>query len=96
MSRYTSDLEKVLVEEHGEIDRVVFDGETVDLASVLDEVRTFDLLMRHKLVIVDNADIFLAVKGTGDKSPRKAMERYAQLPVFLSDVVVPSILMASG
>ncbi len=81
MSRFTSDLEKVLEEEHGEIDRVVFDGETVDLASVLDEVRTFDLLMRHKLVIVDNADVFLAAKGTGDKSPRKAMERYAQSPV---------------
>jgi DNA polymerase III delta subunit len=80
MSRYTDDLQAVLGEAHGEIERVVFDGETVDLASVLDEVRTFDLLMRHKLVVVDNADAFLAAKGA-DKSTRQALERYAQSPV---------------
>lgn len=80
MSRYTDDLQAVLGEAHGEIERVVFDGETVDLASVLDEVRTFDLLMRHKLVVVDNADSFLAAKGA-DKSTRQALERYAQSPV---------------
>jgi len=81
MSRYTSDLEQAIENEHGEIDRVVFDGETSDLAMVLDEVRTFDLLMRHKLVIVDHADAFLAAKGSENKSTRKAMERYAESPV---------------
>jgi|TARA_B100000959_G_C14975651_1_gene621442 DNA polymerase III delta subunit len=81
MSRYTSDLEKALESEHGEIDRICFDGETIDLASVLDEVRTFDLLMRHKLVIVDQADAFLASKGSDTKQTRKAMERYAETPV---------------
>jgi len=80
MSRYTDDLQAVLGEAHGEIERIVFDGETVDLASVLDEVRTFDLLMRHKLVVVDNADSFLTAKGA-DKSTRQALERYAQSPV---------------
>jgi DNA polymerase III delta subunit len=81
MSRFTNDLERALEKEHGEIDRVIFDGESADLATVLDEVRTFDLLMRHKLVIVDNADTFLAAKGSETKSTRKVMERYAESPV---------------
>ena len=81
MSRYTSDLEEVLEQEHGEIERIVFDGESVDLATVLDEIRTFDLLSRHKLVIVDNADSFLAAKGNGNKPTRQQMERYAEQPV---------------
>ncbi len=81
MTRYTNDLEGALTEEHGEVDRIVLDGEVSDLATVLDEVRTFDLLMKHKLVIVDNADVFLATKSSDKNSPRKVMERYAQSPV---------------
>lgn len=81
MKRYTDDFESVLKEEHGEIDRVVFDGESVDLATVLDEVRTFDLLMRHKLIVVDNADSFLTAKSSDAIPVRQAMERYAESPV---------------
>ena len=81
MKMFTDDFATVLETEHGEIERIIFDGETTDLASVLDEVRTFDLLMRFKLVIVDNADAFLVDKGSGVKSTRKAMERYAESPV---------------
>jgi len=88
MSRYTSDLEKTIEKEYGETDRITFDGETADLASVLDEVRTFDLLMRHKLVIVDNADAFLAAKGSDTKSTRKAMERYAESPVSTATLLL--------
>ncbi|MBC8201859.1 MAG: DNA polymerase III subunit delta [Planctomycetes bacterium] len=81
MSRYTSDFEDILAMQFGEVDRVFFDGASVDLATVLDEVRTFDLLMRHKLVVVDNADAFLVAKDSGKKSNRQAMERYAKAPV---------------
>jgi DNA polymerase-3 subunit delta len=81
MTRYTNDLEKTLTQEHGEVERIVLDGAVSDLATILDEVRTFDLLMKHKLVIVDNADVFLAAKGSEKKSPRKSMEKYAQSPV---------------
>jgi DNA polymerase III delta subunit len=81
MSRYTNDFEEILATQFGDVDRVVFDGATVDLATVLDEVRTFDLLMRHKLVVVDNADVFLVAKDSEKKSNRQAMERYAQAPV---------------
>jgi DNA polymerase III delta subunit len=88
MTRYTRDFADVLAKEHGEIDRVVFDGATVDLATVLDEVRTFDLMMRHKLVIVDNADAFLASKDTGKISNRQAMERYAESPVYSATLLL--------
>lgn len=81
MARYTSDLECVLEQTHGEVERIVFDGTLVDLATVLDELRTFDLLSRHKLVIIDNADSFLAAKGNEKKSNRKQMEKYAEHPV---------------
>jgi len=81
MTRYTSDLEDVMKAEHGDVDRVVFDGERVDLATVLDELRTYDMLMRHKLVIVDHADTFLAAKDSGTTLTRKVLERYAESPV---------------
>jgi len=80
MTRYTSDLEDVMKAEHGDVDRVVFDGERVDLATVLDELRTYDMLMRHKLVIVDHADTFLAAKDSGTTLTRKVLERYAESP----------------
>jgi DNA polymerase III delta subunit len=88
MSRHTSDYENVLSDEFGEIDRIVFDGATVDLATVLDEVRTFDLMMMHKLVIVDNADAFLVAKDGGKTSNRQAMERYAESPVESSSLLL--------
>ncbi len=81
MEHYTVDLESALAKEYGDIDRVVFDGETIDLATVLDEVRTFDLLMRYKLVIIDHADTFLARKNKDNKPTRQAIERYAESPV---------------
>lgn len=81
MSRYTEDLKNALGKEHGDIEKIFIDGASSDLATVLDELRTFDLLTRHKLVIVDEADVFLASKGTGGVNPRKAIERYAESTV---------------
>ena len=78
MSRYTDEIEAALSKEYGEVDKIIFDGATTDLATVLDEIRTLDLLTRHKLVVVDEADTFLATKGTGSTSNRKAIERYAE------------------
>ncbi len=88
MARYTNDFEAILAKEYGEVDRMVFNGATTDLATILDEVRTFDLMMQHKLVIVDNADAFLAAKGTGKTSNRQAMERYAESPVQSSTLLL--------
>lgn len=96
MSRYSSDLAAVLGQEHGEVDRVSFDGDNVDLATVLDELRTYDLLMRHKLVVVDNAEAFLAAKDTGKVSVRKALERYAQSPVECATLLLRASTWRKG
>ena len=67
----TRQLEAALSEAYGgRIDQFSLDGAEVELSDVLDEVRSYGLLGSHKLVIVDNADAFLAGrrrgKGHGD------------------------------
>ena len=88
MQRYSELLQEALVSEYGDIDVVNFDGEQVDLATVLDEIRTFDLLMRHKLIVIDKADSFVASKESSKTSPRKALERYAESPVEHATVLL--------
>ncbi len=87
-SEYTKRLIDSLKEEYGEIDRYTFDGERVEPAMVLDELRSYGLIQQHKLVIVDAADKFLKVKDEEDEAPlpgqktaRELMERYAAQPV---------------
>jgi DNA polymerase-3 subunit delta len=54
--RYAETLE----EAFETLQRFQLDGRTVELADVLDELRTPGLLVGHKLVVVDHADVFLA------------------------------------
>lgn len=96
MKRYSSDLEEAIRKEHGEVERVVFDGETVDLATVLDELRTYDMLMRHKLVVVNNADSFLVAKDSGAATIRKALERYAESPVDSATLLLRATAWRKG
>jgi DNA polymerase III subunit delta len=63
-----------LEEAHGEIETFKFAGESVDLASVLDECRSFGLMATHKLVIVDDADQFVKA------DTRPMLERYCEQP----------------
>ncbi len=64
-----------LREAHGDVGIVRFDGASVPVAEVLDELRSFGLLEPHKLVIVDDADRFLGVE-----SKRRSLEQYAASP----------------
>ncbi len=68
----------------GEIEVVRFSGEQAELADVLDECRSYDLLMRHKVVVLDEAD--KAVSG----EMRAVMERYAQSPSSHATLVLRS------
>lgn len=65
----------------GEPEVFTFDGKTAQLADVLDELRSFSLMQRHKIVIVDDADVFAAAH-------RDALERYAQSPVDNATLVL--------
>lgn len=90
-TEYTRRLSTLLREKFSGLDQFRFDGETASLADVLDELRTYGLMLVHKLVILDNADVFLSGKKKAseeggeeseEKSPnRAAMERYAESPV---------------
>lgn len=69
-----TDLKAVLTEQGDEPAVLVFDGKAAPLADVLDEVRSYSLMGGHKIVIVEDADVFVTAH-------RDAMERYAAAPV---------------
>lgn len=67
--------ERFLIEEHtrrfaelleakfGGLEQFHFNGETVEPAILFDELRSYGLMQRHKLIILDAADSFLAGGG---------------------------------
>lgn len=73
-TQYTAMLREALTQVHGEIETFKFEGDTVEIAAVLDECRSFGLMSSHKLVIVDDADKFV------NEHSRPMLERYAQDP----------------
>ena len=50
---------------HGDVDVITFDGKSTSAAEVLDELRTCNLMMTHKLVIIDEAERMLT--GSADE-----------------------------
>lgn len=79
-----AELRAALRETHGEdgLEVIRYDGDSAAAADVLDECRSFDLMGRHKLVVVDNADKF----ASGDNRP--LLERYASNPVENATLVL--------
>lgn len=77
-------LRELLEAAHGPdgVDTFSFDAASASLAEVLDECRSFDLMQRHKLVVVENADKLVA----GDNRP--LVERYASAPADNATLVL--------
>ena len=73
---WTQRIAEATREAHGDFEQFEFDGSSVSLAVVLDELRSWGLIQQHKLVVVDNAQDFMAGDGV-----RTAMERYAESPM---------------
>jgi len=78
---YLQELRQALEQAHGEVETLSFDGRSVELSAVLDELRGFSLMQHHKLVLVEDADTFV-------KNHRQAIERYAQRPVDHATLVL--------
>jgi len=78
----TSKLRETIEEEHGNVDVIRFDGSSADVGDVLDECRTFGLMVQHKLVIVDDADQLVK------ESTRPALSRYASSPAESATLVL--------
>lgn len=79
-----------LEKEHGGLDVLRFDGASCQIGEVLDECRTPGLMTPHKLVIVDNADKFVA----GDNRP--VIERYTREPAGEATLVLRAERWAAG
>lgn len=89
MREFHQQLRDAIAAEHGEIDPVTFDGETAELAAVLDELRTMSLLASFRVVVVDEAAEFV-------KRHRPALERYARQPVDGAVLVLRSLTWHKG
>ena len=89
-SIHTERLVALLRETHGEIDTIRFDGASDAPADILDECRSFDLMMRPKVVVVDDAE-----KVVKDSS-RALFERYAESPPDSATLVLRSGAWRAG
>lgn len=97
MMARTREIADMLRKAHGEIEQFEYDGETAELAAVLDELRSYGLIQQHKLVILNKADVFLAPKNKDDDSRyRRAMEAYAQNPVDNATLLMRADTWRSG
>ncbi len=76
---------EALTKEFGEVGRFDFDGSSVAICDLFDELRTFGLLAAHKLVVVDKADHLVGVEER-----RRALERYAESPMEQATLVLRS------
>jgi len=56
---------EMLEEQFSGLEQFNFEGETVQPAAVLDELRSYGLMQKHKLVILEHAESFLAGGGKG-------------------------------
>jgi DNA polymerase III subunit delta len=83
-TQHTARIKAALQAQHGEFDTVRFEGESAEVGAVLDECRTFGLMIQHKLVIVETADKFI------NASSRAALERYVAEPASGATMVLRS------
>ncbi|MBM4108347.1 MAG: hypothetical protein FJ255_05970 [Phycisphaerae bacterium] len=87
---HTEELRAALGKARGEVEVFRFDGQSAAPADVLDECRSFGLMARHKLVVVDHAD--QVVK----EGARPLFERYAQNPCDMATLVLRSTKWHAG
>lgn len=78
---HLSTLRKALTDAHGEVEVFRFEGKSAALAEVFDELRGYSLMMTHKLVIVDEAELFVT-------RFREPLERYAEATVDHATLVL--------
>lgn len=81
MAEHMDALKAAIAKAHGEFETFRFDGKTVTLSDVFDELRGYSLMSTYKLVIVDEAEAFV-------KAHRAALERYAESVVDHATLVL--------
>ncbi|MBI1337493.1 MAG: DNA polymerase III subunit delta [Phycisphaera sp.] len=76
-------LRSALETSGGAVETFTFDGERATVADIFDELRSYGLMVSHKIVVVDAADEFA-------KNHRDVLERYAANPVDHATLVLRS------
>lgn len=89
-TEFTDHIRALLRKAHGDCEFVKFEGATASPAEVLDECRSFGLMATHKLVVVDDADLFVS----GDARPM--VERYCASPSEQATLVLRTAVWRRG
>tara|TARA_R110000782_G_scaffold19101_3_gene51989 strand:+ start:8284 stop:9282 length:999 start_codon:yes stop_codon:yes gene_type:complete len=89
-TEFTDFIRGLLRKAHGDCEFVKFEGANANPAEVLDECRSFGLMATHKLVVVDDADQFLAGET------RAMVERYCEAPSEQATLVLRSAIWRAG
>src|SRR5689334_6421379 len=84
-----ADLRAALAGKDGEVETVNFDGKSAALADVFDELRSMSLMQNPKIVLVDDADVFVTAH-------REPLERYAANPSDTATLVLRSTKWNKG
>lgn len=77
---YTERLRENLLSAGVEAEVLRYDGASAGVADVLDECRTLGLMQQHKIVVVDEADVWLKDKEEDATRARDLVERYLAGP----------------
>lgn len=83
LSEHLKRLRAALEDRFGGVDEFRFEGASVSVAALLDELRSWGLMHTHKLVVLDSADEFLRVEER-----RRALERYCAEPMSEATLVL--------
>lgn len=78
---HLNQLRQAMADAHGEVETLMYSGQTAQLSDVFDELRSYGLMQQHKIVIVDEADEFT-------KRYRPQLESYADSPVDNATLVL--------
>jgi DNA polymerase-3 subunit delta len=89
-TEFTEMIRGMLRKAHGDCEFVKFQGENADPAEVLDECRSFGLMSAHKMVVVDDADLFVRA------DTRPMLERYCEAPSEQATLVLRAATWRPG
>lgn len=89
-TEFTEFIRSMLRKAHGDCEFVKFQGESADPAEVLDECRSFGLMSTHKMIVVDDADLFVRA------DTRPMLERYCEAPAEQATLVLRAATWRPG
>lgn len=88
-AEWQASLRRALEKAHGPIDTFTLQGPSIQPADLLDECRSYGLMAGHKLVVLDEAEAFLAAEDRREK-----LVAYAAAPAQAATLVIRGVSRA--